>query len=144
MSGLKLGSGWTDTLELLRSATSRLERDLSAGPSDSRRAIEELAEFLVPDVLPGPDVRQGDMPNEEQARRITSQLSAFADLGMTVIDAFSDKFFDLAAVQRRSASGAEGSYEELAVARSELSVSPAGCRAILRRFREHLRPAGSL
>jgi energy-coupling factor transporter ATP-binding protein EcfA2 len=66
---------------------------------------------------------------------VVSRLSAFAYFGMTVIDAFSDTYFDLDQVSQNTTNPGDGSYEQLAVARIELSIFAASATAILERFR---------
>jgi hypothetical protein len=78
--------------------------------------------------------------DEESADRIIQDFSAYAYFGLTVIEAFSDRFFDLQTVQQKTTSGSEGAYEELAFARADLSVSSASSRAMLARFRGTLHP----
>jgi hypothetical protein len=76
--------------------------------------------------------------DEDAARQIVRDFTVFAYFGLTVIDAFSDKYFDWETVQQRSSGIPEGSYEALAVARAELTVSQENSRAIIQRFRESL------
>ena len=73
--------------------------------------------------------------DEEAATRIMQNFSAYAYFGLTVIDAFSDKFFDPQIMQQHMVIASEAAYEELAFARAELSVSSASSRAMLSRFR---------
>lgn len=69
------------------------------------------------------------------AMTVVNRLSAFAYFGMTVIDAFSDKYFDLKQVRKNTTTPSHGSYEQLAVARIELSIFADSAKAILQRFR---------
>jgi hypothetical protein len=69
---------------------------------------------------------------------VLDRLSAFAYFGITVIDAFSDRYFDLDEVRRRTASELNGSHEDLAAVRVELGVSAASSRMMLDRFRQSL------
>lgn len=69
----------------------------------------------------------------EEAHRIFSELSAFADFCLAIMQAFES--FDLLKVKEVAEKGSSGSYEKLALARQELSVSSASTRRILGNFR---------
>lgn len=137
LSRLTLRADWVGTFEKLRSASVSLRRKSFLEAEGLHDVITELSE------LSPPDEEHGDQAaftsDEHSARRITADFSAFSFFGMTVVEAFSDRYFDFRVVQQSTARGSEGSYEELAVARTELTVSPASSRAMLYRFRESLR-----
>jgi energy-coupling factor transporter ATP-binding protein EcfA2 len=130
MSRLMLHAQWTDFFEKLRAASIRLRFASPFSVNESYNYIKELSE-LAPPNAPG-----GVTTNEEEAKRIVRDFSTFSYFVMTIIDAFSDTYFDLESVQDATTNGAsEGSYEELAIARTELAVSSENGRAMISRFR---------
>ena len=139
ISRLTLNDNWAAVFETLRSATTHLRVTSLSSMDGSRRVIEELSELKAPLRLTGQEANTAGQ-DEDSAKRIIHNFSAYAYFGLAVIDAFSDKFFDLSSVQQKMDSGSEGTYEELALARNELSVSPASSRAMLSRFRSSLSP----
>lgn len=130
MSYLLLGSEWATLFDAIRLASATLSRD------DSSTAVYQTIEQISKVHAEGRDA--GASENEDIARRILDRLSVFAYFGITVIDAFSDRYFDLDKVRQRTAGELNGSYEELAAARVELSVSAANSRTMLDRFRQSL------
>ena len=140
MARLMLHVNWTIFFEKLHSASVSLRYASPPATAESYDIIKELSELTVPSA---PDEgmstgRELVIRDEDEAVRIVRDFTAFSFFGLMVIEAFSDRIFDLEAVQRRTASGSEGSYEELALARAELTVSPENSSAMLRRFRSHL------
>lgn len=139
MSRLTLHTDWTLFFEKLQSASSNLRRASPFSVNESYGFIEGLSDLTVPDVPEEARIRRALVTrDEDEAKRIVRDFTAFSYFGMTVIEAFSDRLFDLQVVQQATARGSKGSYEELAVARAELAVSPENSRAMLRRFREAL------
>jgi Cdc6-like AAA superfamily ATPase len=139
MARLTLNANWTLFFERLQSANSKLGYASPLSVNESYVLIKELSELTVPDAPEGALARRAlVMTDEEGAKRIVRDFAAFSYFGMTVIEAFSDRFFDLQVIQQAAASGSEGSYEELALARAELTVSPENTRVMLRRFRDSL------
>lgn len=138
MSRLSLSPDWAQLFDGLRSASITLRRDRSL-PYKLYQAIEELSKVSTPDVPVNTEVRNiKAQDSEEAAARIVNNLSAFAYFARTIIDAFSDRWFNLNEVRQKTESGADNGYEELAAARIELGVSYASARLILGRFRSSL------
>jgi hypothetical protein len=132
MSYLLLGSAWGPVFDAIRLASVALRRDDNSSET-AYLTIEQISRVHA-------DVRDsGTSENEDIARRILDRLSAFSYFGITVIDAFSDRYFDLNKVRHRTTEKLKGSYEELAAARAELSVSAASSRTMLDQFRRSLR-----
>lgn len=131
ISQLLLGSAWATVFDALRLASVALRQEDGA-PKAAYPTIEQVSQLHANGYDPGTP------ENENAARRILDRLSAFAYFGITVIDAFSDRYFDLDKVRRRTTGELSGSYEELAGARLELSVSAASSRTMLDRFRQSL------
>jgi hypothetical protein len=148
LSLLSLHADWASIFEELRSAGTRLRRvSLPSMPEfhasaqkmsrlkedavmhESYEIVQELSE------LKGHARAIGD-EDGERARAIVTDFSAFAYFGLTIMDAFSERYFNLLSVEMKTGTGSEGSYEELAFARIELTVSPMNSRAMLARFRE--------
>lgn len=129
MSHLVLGPAWAAPFDAMRLASVALMRDNSSS-RESYLTIETLSQVHI-----GGEYSTGD---EHVAGRILDRLSAFAYFGITIIDAFADKYFNLEEVRVKTAVGSPNSYEELAAARIELSVSAASSRIMLHRFRESL------
>lgn len=101
--------------------------------------IAELSEMKVTDYADGTHASGPALHADvERARRIVSDLAVVAYFGIAVIEAFSDRYFDLDLVRDITARRVPGSYDELAVARAELSVSPDNSREMIRRFRDSL------
>jgi hypothetical protein len=143
MARLMLHSNWTIFFERVHSASISASIGLRyASPfsiNESYSFIKELSELTVPDAPEGvPTGRELVIRDEDEAERIVRDFTAFSYFGLTVIEVFSDRFFDLEAVRQTTVSGSEGSYEQLAVARAELTVSPENSRAMLRRLRGFL------
>jgi hypothetical protein len=130
MSHLVLGPAWAAPLDAMRLASVALMRDNSSS-RESYLTIEALSQVHI---ISGDD-STGD---EHVARRILDRLSTFAYFGITIIDAFADKYFNLEEVRAKTAVGSPNSYEELAAARIELSIAAASSRIMLHRFRESL------
>jgi len=140
MSRLSLGPDWARSFDGMRSASMTLRRDRLL-PDKLYQVIEELSKMGVPDRHTSSEVRSAKTQDtEDAAARILNNLSAFAYFAMTIVDAFSDKWFDLDEVRRRTESGADNAYEQLAAARVELGVSYASARMIMERFRASLHP----
>ena len=139
MSRLTLHANWTAFFETLLVASTILQ-PASAFPAIAvYDIVQKLSELMAPEFLPGTfDRRAMIARDEDRAKRLVTDLAAFSYFGMTVIDAFSDKFFDFQFVQQTTAGGSAGSYEQLAVARTELAVSAENSRAIVGRFRDSL------
>jgi hypothetical protein len=139
LSRLALHPNWVVIFDKLLSASTTLRYGPISSTHKSYGLIKELSELQIPDTPKASDTRRIlALRDEDHARRILEGFTAFCYFGITVIDAFSDKFFDFSAVQQSTAGGSEDSYEELAVARAELSVSPENSRVMLRRFQNSL------
>lgn len=139
MARLMLHSNWTIFFQRVHSANIGLRHASPFSVHESHRYIKELADLTVPDAPEGVRTkRELVIRDEDEAERIVRGFTAFSYFGLTVIEAFSDRYFDLETVQLATISGSEGSYEQLAVARAELTVSPENSRAMLRRFRDSL------
>ena len=139
MSRLILRPDWAPLFDSMRSASVRLQRDRSSAKLDE--VIKEVDGMTLPQTTKRDVSDVKILADEDVAERILSSLSAFAYFGITVGDAFSDRYFNLREAQRRTDSGAGDAYEELAAARIELSVSYASARLILDRFRASLHSA---
>jgi hypothetical protein len=146
-----LGAEWTELFELLRTASARLRPGSPATRAEVAGVIQSLSELSPPAPSPAlghpqngdaaaqqADAGQRDEDDEVKARRIAEDLAAFACFGLGVADAFADGTFSLTAVQARTTAGPPGWYEELALARTELSISTASSRSMLARFRATL------
>lgn len=139
LARLMLHSNWTSFFEKLHSASTALRYASPFSVDESRHFIEELSELIAPGAPERVLTRRElVMKDEDEAGRIIRDFTAFSYFGLTIIEAFSDKFFDLEAVKQATANGSEGSYERLAVARAELIVSPENSRAMLRQFHDFL------
>jgi AAA domain len=147
LSRLTLHGGWPSFFEDLRSASVSLHHASPFSVQDSYYIIKELSELTVPEI-PKEETGKWSSPNtdEDRARRVAADFVAFSYFGITVIDAFSEKFFDFQRVQKATARGSVGSYEELSVARAELTVSSETSRVMLHQFRSSVlrRPASEL
>jgi KAP family P-loop domain len=130
ISQLLLRAAWASVHDAIRLASVTLKQN------DSRRAAYLTIEHISQIHTDGHD--SGTPENEDAARRVLDRLSAFAYFGITVIDVFSDRYFDLDEVRRRTASELNGSHEDLAAVRVELGVSAASSRMMLDRFRQSL------
>ncbi len=140
ISRLALNTDWATVFEILHSASFSLRSASVSSIGESLQVIEKLSELKTPLDATGQAAASIVGQDEGNARRIIQDFSAYAYFGLIVIDAFSDGFFDLQTVQQQTSSGSEHTYEELALARNELSVSSASSRAMLSRFRNSLRP----
>ncbi len=126
MSYLPLGSAWSPVFDKLRRASVTLRR-AKITPEAVYLVIEGISQVHA-------NVRHSvSSENDDSACRILDRLSAFSYFGITVIDAFSNRYFNLAKARKSG-----GSYEELSAARSELSVSAASSRMMLDQFRQSL------
>ena len=143
LSRLNLSSDWVECFDNIRSESASL-REMMSRRSSSSKGQEPGLYDIVERIsgLRGP--QRGDWTGESRpagendqkaAIGILDRLSSFACFGITVIDAFSDTYFDLDTVKDTQA-GSDGSYEQLAIARIELSVFAASARMILERFRK--------
>ncbi|WP_030176526.1 hypothetical protein [Spirillospora albida] len=107
----------------------------STEPSNMIPALPHLEEFARLDVAPLPP----EMPELAPVRATLVQLSAFALFCLTVVEVFDENVFTFERAAEWSFGSFHapfpGSFEELAAARRELSVSPSSCRAALTRFR---------
>jgi hypothetical protein len=138
MSRLSLGPDWAQSFDGMRLASMTLRRDRLL-PDRLYQVIEDLSKMSVPDRHTSSEVESvTTQDTDDAAARILNNLSAFAYFAMTIVDAFSDRWFDLNEVRRRTESGADNAYEQLAAARVELSMSYASARLILERFRGSL------
>jgi hypothetical protein len=147
MSRLILGPEWAEFFTGMRSAATTLR---SVRPEPGRSLAErryqvfkDISTVNLPDTAKDGQFKSAKtQENEEAATQILNSLSAFAYFGATVVDAFSDKRFNLADVRQRTKSEAGHAYEELASARLELSMSHSSARLILDRFQSSLHSAG--
>jgi hypothetical protein len=145
MARLVQHSNWLPFFERVQTASISLASASPFSVNESYAIIAELSELAVPNSPGGVASRRELIQrDEDEAERIVKDFTAFSFFGLTIIDAFSDKYFDLDTVQFATSNGSVGSYEELAAARGELAISSENSRAMLRRFRESLysRPPG--
>jgi energy-coupling factor transporter ATP-binding protein EcfA2 len=131
MSYLLLGSAWAHVFDELRLASAALRRD--DYPRGAAYLVIKKISRMQANVP-----HSGTSEDEDIACRILDRLSAFAYFGITVMDAFSDRYFNLDRAKIAADYQLRGSYEELAAARSELTVSAASSRMMLDRFRQSL------
>lgn len=118
------GGKWAAVLEDLRVQIRVF--DSGGQPGDPRPSLRELVKLPV-DLAPSlPEITS-----------LATRLAALAFLGLTTCDAFTDTAFDIAAL-RDPAIGRAESYEDLAAARRELTVSAEGCRAAVEQVRKAL------
>jgi hypothetical protein len=144
LARLALHANWTTFFERVHSASVSLRYASPFLTDRSYGLVKELSGLTAPDAPESvPTVRDLIQKDEEEAKRIVRDFTAFSYFGLTIIDAFSDEFFDLEHVRLCTAKRFAGPYEELAVARAELTVSPENSRAMLRRFRDRLSSRGS-
>jgi hypothetical protein len=140
LARLALPGELTVVFEKLHSASTAL---IAASPFSMNVAydlIVALGDLTMPDCPADKHARSTVVGDDlDRARRIVRDFAAFSYFGIAVIEAFSDQYFDLELVQDMTARGVEGSYEQLAVARAELTVSPDNSRDMIRRFRDSLR-----
>src|SRR5271166_5464258 len=115
---------WAALFDYVRTAGITLRRD-RALPSKLYEVMKEIAELKLPDSMKNEDSSHATTEADDYAAaaRILNSLSAFAYFGITVIDAFSDKYFNLTEAKRKADTRADDAYEELAAARIELGVS---------------------
>lgn len=140
LARLALPDGFTVLFDKLHSASAVLTNASPFFMSVSYSIIVELGEMKIPDHSTTARGKSSAVNDDlERARRIVRDFSAFSYFGVAVIEAFSDEYFDLELVQDMVARGSEGSYDQLAVARTELTVSPDNSREMIRRFRDSLR-----
>lgn len=121
--GVDLGDVFDAMRDMLR--TMRL-----APPCDMAPAHPRLYDFASLDTTP-----LSEVPELAPAHAPLVQLSAFALFCLTVIEVFDHGVFTLAQARWASTGASPASFEELAAARRELSVSPSSCRTTLTRFR---------
>ena len=141
LSHLRLHGSWSDFDNRLYSANGRLQRISFPATPEQYNLISELSELAVPGPVSPANIDSGYFPVPEDegiARQLADLFITFSYFGITVIDAFRDSFFDLDLVQQTAESGLGCSYQELAAARVELSVSPDVSRSILEHFRSFL------
>ncbi|WP_433472134.1 hypothetical protein ACQPZP_24950 [Spirillospora sp. CA-142024] len=100
-------------------------------PCDMTLIRPRLYELTRLEVSPPPDASEAD-----PVGTILIQLSGIALFCLTIIEVFEDGVFELRRAESVSSRRSPASFEELAAARRELSVSPSSCRAVLTRFRE--------
>lgn len=138
LARLTLGLDWVVVFERLRQAKTSLSHSSSFFDPDSYRTIRELSQLGIPkdSLEKGRDKPSFD-GDEQAARQIIQDFIAFSLFGLTIIDAFSDGCFDLEIVRTKPI-GSEGSYEELAAARVELTISPHHSMIMLDRFRDSM------
>lgn len=140
LSRLALSPAWTDRLECLRIASESLRPGLTVSKKQTYQIIEGLSRLSAPESARLGD-RHGGPVHPHKASHIIDDLAAFAYFSLAVIDAFDEGNFSLGSVTTRTTAGPPGSYEELALARAELSVSTESSRSMLRRFRSTLTSA---
>ena len=139
MSYLLLGPPWAHVFDELRLASADLDACASAAlrqNNDPREPAYLVIKEISRMQTNGP--YSGMVEGEKIACRTLDRLSAFAYFGITVIDAFSDRYFNPDRSRETTDGELGGSYKELAAARSELSVSAASSRMMLDRFRQSL------
>jgi hypothetical protein len=139
MSRLTLHPQWTPFFEKLRSASIRLRLASPFVMAEAHECLKELGDLLPPEAPEGvPAARSLAIRDEDEARRIVRDFAAFSFFSLTVVDAFSDRSFDLQLVQQATGSAVAGAYDALAVARAELGVSAENARAMISLFRGSL------
>jgi hypothetical protein len=122
LGSLSLDTNWGPTFDRLLTIETSLATDIDAVSLVS--TLSELAAFEIAD-LPT------NAPSDTFARRTVMDLTAYAYFGLNVVHAFAN--FNIAVV-RVAPARSSGSYERLAAARRELSISPQSSREILIRF----------
>jgi hypothetical protein len=140
---LHLHDGWQTFIQHIHSTLGHLQSLLpparTAYTWEAYHLIEELSKLPVPEYPENAGARPTPVPEaEDNARELAKRLTTFAYLGITVIDAFSNESFDLERIQQAAAAGSEDSYQRLAAACAELSISPDMSRTTLRSFRGSL------
>ena len=145
LSRLDLPPEWAAYFDTIRSASAGLRqippasRDTAPG-AGFRDSLYDIVERISTLSEPkhrewADEARLAAEKDQVAALGVVSRLSAFAYFGLTVIDAFSDTYFHLDKVSQNTTTPGDGSYEQLAVARIELSIFAASAKAILERFR---------
>jgi Cdc6-like AAA superfamily ATPase len=137
LSRLGLQAGWAWCFDNIRSVSIIL-RSKSSDPDKLYRVMEDISKLSPPKRNECADGTSMSPEDEDAGLRIISRLSAYAYFSVTIVDAFSDSNFDLTEAKRRTVAGIDGSYEQLAVARVELSAFADSARMILDRFRDSL------
>jgi hypothetical protein len=137
LSRLGLQAGWALCFDNIRSVSIIL-RSKSSDPDKLYRVMEDISRLSPPKRNECADDTSMSPEDVDAGLRIISRLSAYAYFSVTIVDAFSDSNFDLTEAKRRTVAGIDGSYEQLAVARVELSAFADSARMILDRFRDSL------
>jgi hypothetical protein len=142
MARLPLGASWAPVFYEMRYSMVQLQIDTSPRNGQKLRVIQDLCHLDNPRASENEklDPRSEALQRDEASPSgIIAGLSAFACTGLTVIEAFANDYFSLDAAKKRTTNGSSGSYEELAAARAELSISPAASRSMIYHFRESVR-----
>ena len=127
MSRLLLPPDWAARFHDIRSASITLGRG-RVPPSKVYEVMKKIDELKLPDKQKNDDLNSASVGDEVSAARLLNSLSAFAYFGMTVIEAFSSRLFNLATIRLDTEKESDNGYEELAAARIELGVSYASAR----------------
>jgi hypothetical protein len=144
LSRLDLPTEWAWYFDTIRSASADLRQippaSMDAVPGAGFRNLYDIVKRVSTLSEPkhrewADEARMAAEKDQVAALGVVSRLSTFAYFGMTVIDAFSDNYFDLDQVKKNTTTPGDGSYEQLAVARIELSIFAASAKAIMERFR---------
>jgi hypothetical protein len=127
---------WGVTLDQLRSLLAAMRTEPSVTVSESRELMQWLAMLDADRAAPESDLDRPETDPLKVARRALMELSAFTYFSLTIIDAFAETTFSLNKAKAGSSPTDASSYEQLAGARRELTISPESSRETVRRFRE--------
>lgn len=122
---------WGVTFDQLRSLLAAMRIESSVTISESRELMRWLARLDADRAAP-----ESEADPLKVARRALIELSAFTYFSLTIIDAFAETTFSVKKAKTRSSPTDAGSYEQLAGARRELTISPESSRETVRRFRK--------
>jgi hypothetical protein len=127
MASLALDTDWGRTFDRLLTAMIALRANTDTNSID--KILANLAEFKPT------DLSAKEIPLNVVARKAVVDLTTYSFFSLNVLRAFAH--FDIAIVRAEPADS-QASYERLATARRELSVSPQSSREILTRFQTTL------
>ncbi|MGI5223635.1 ATP-binding protein [Actinoallomurus sp. CA-142502] len=127
---------WGVTFDQLRNLLTAMRTEPSVAISESAALMRRLASLDADRAAPETDSALTEADPLKAARRALMELSAFTYFSVTIIDAFADLTFNLNKAKAGGSPTDAGSYEQLAGARRELTLSPESSRETVRRFRE--------
>jgi hypothetical protein len=135
LSRLSLPERWGEVFYRLHCAMTSL-RNGEIKDEDRVTLIYNLCSLRPPGDLPE-TVDQNE--DEVAAVKIVDGITAFACYGLTVVEAFDNRFFNLRNARKSMNGIARASYMKLAEARMELGISPESSLSIIRNFRDGTR-----